>query len=151
MSKKLKSAEPKEQDLGRVEVDGASFLLLNPGKVKAALEFMAENKLAETSENLLAFYDRLGGAIKLESKDGNRAVALGAFFDFENKEPRKGVDYANLGDENFSDELVVVRKKVAKKPDPTPTNTRLKKLSNAAKSGKKARKEEEGKDGESEE
>ena len=86
------------------------FHLLNPGKLEKALDKLGEGA---TEEQVLAAYDKLGGAIRKEG----RKVAMGTFYDFVNKEPRKDVNYEVLTEENFEDQMVLVRKPVKKKED----------------------------------
>src|SRR3990167_269354 len=91
--------------LDPVNVKG--FRLLNSVKVTTALQKLGDNA---TSEALLAEYDKLGGAIM----KGARKVAMGTFFDFIEKVPKKNVDYEVLGEAEFEDEYVLTPKK--KKP-----------------------------------
>ena len=56
-----------------------------------------------TDEQLIVEYDRLGGAIKFEG----RKLSMGAFYDFEEKKPREHIE---LGEDQFEDKYVLVRK-----------------------------------------
>lgn len=106
MAKKLKGAEEEvkkplaEQDT--VVVKG--FELLNARKIAQALEELGENP---SEEALLAAYDKRAGAIR---KDG-RLIATGTFWDFDEKKPKEVKDYSKLGEDDFEDEYVLVRKK----------------------------------------
>lgn len=58
----------------------------------------------EKDAAILALYDRIGGGIR--TKEG-RKVALGTFYDFEKREPVKDV---KIGEEQFEDKTILVRK-----------------------------------------
>lgn len=134
MPKKTKVEQ--ELDLAKVVVGKSEFTLLNQVKAKKALDYMEEKDMKATPENLLAMYDRLGGAVRLSTELGQRALALGAFFDFENKVAKKGLDYNNLEEENFTDEIQVVKKAIRKAPKKTSVADRLAKLEEPSKKGK---------------
>ena len=148
--------KPKTENLNpdrapaEVMVGKVKFTLLNPEKAKSAMDHMEEKEMKMTSENLLAMYDRLGGAVRLQTELGARALVLGAFYDFENKVAKADLDYANLGDENLADEVVVVRKVSKKKVRKDGVADRLNKLEKPEKpAGKKgAGKKEEKEEGE---
>ena len=59
-------------------------------------------------EAVLAEYDKLGGGIK---KDG-RKVAMGSFYDFDNKCPQEDVKYDDL---EYEEEYVLMRKPIESK------------------------------------
>ena len=87
------------------------FELLNVVKVRLAIENLEKVGKEVNQENLLPEYDKLGGAIK----KGGRKLEIGAFYDFLNKKAKKIEDYYKIGEEDFADEYVLVRKK--KKPE----------------------------------
>ena len=88
-------------------INVGKFELLNVIKVRKAIETLEARGMEITSENLLPEYDKLGGAIK----KGARKLEMGAFYDFLEKKPRKIDDYDKIGEEDFADEYVLVRKK----------------------------------------
>ena len=99
---------PKPEKIDPVDVLG--FQLLNPTKIAKAFENFHKIGKTEkeiTGEELLAEYDKLGGAIK----KNRRLVAMGAFYDFTKKEPKKNLDLDNIGEEDYEDEYVLMRKK----------------------------------------
>ena len=61
--------------------------------------------LKNQNKTIIALYDRLGGAIKIEG----RKIALGTFYDFAARAPKAVID---LGEDDYEDEYVLVRKKV---------------------------------------
>ena len=81
-------------------VDVGDYTLLNDEKVSRAFDKLGENA---TDAQLLAEYDRLGGAVKYEG----RKLAMGTFFDFKEQKPREVV---KLEEEQFEDEYVLQRK-----------------------------------------
>ncbi len=95
-TKKAKRVKPKVMQ----PVDVGEYTLLNDEKVGRALDNIGVNG---TDEQLIVEYDRLGGAIKFEG----RKLAMGAFYDFEEKKAREEV---NLGEDQFEDEYVLQRK-----------------------------------------
>ena len=117
----------KELDLAELTIGNAKFTLLNSDKAQKALDYIDEKKMEVIAENLLAMYDRLGGAVRLDTEVGQRALALGTFYVFENKCAKKGLDYENLAEESFSDEVKVVRKTVKKPGKKTSVADRIKK------------------------
>ena len=83
------------------------FHLLNVTKVRTAIETLERHGKEVNQENLLPEYDKLGGAIMKEG----RKIETGAFYDFLEKQPKKIENYDTLGEEDFADEYVLVRKK----------------------------------------
>ena len=72
-------------------------------------------------EAILALYDRLGGAVRL----GERILKTGAFYDFATKTP---LVKPNLTEDDFGDEMVLVRKKTKKGVKSEDVGTRMKRL-----------------------
>ena len=100
-------------------VEVAGFTLLNNDKVQRALDILGEDA---DEESLLATYDKLGGGIK---KDG-RKIAIGSFWDFEEKKAKTKVDYEKL---DYEEEYVLVRKPLETKGSKGPsTKDRVAKL-----------------------
>ena len=83
------------------------FDLLSEDKLERALNNLGEGA---TEESILAEYDKLGGGVK---RNG-RKIAMGTFYDFTEKKPRKNVDYVNLTEDDMEDEIKIVRKKKAR-------------------------------------
>ena len=113
------------------------FTLLNNekvGRVLDLLEGIAEPRddaeraalgavgKKDKNSQILALYDRVGGAVKL----GDRKIALGTFWDFSAKQP---IDKPDFKEEDFEDEYVLVRKqKKTQKEKDADLKNRLKKL-----------------------
>ena len=129
------------------------YTLLNSEKLGRALDFLeglvepanseeagivaACKKLGEEM-GVLALYDRSGGAVKL----GERKLAIGTFYDFTAREPRKKVE---INEEDYTDEFVLVKKKTRKGRKSEDAGDRIKRLERTAKksSGKVASEEED--------
>ena len=94
------------------------FVFLNDSKLELAITRAGEKA---DIYSVLVEYDKLGGGLK---KDG-RKVAMGTFYDFENKRAKKDVDTSKLGENDFEDEYVLQHKPKAK-PAKVDTSARLK-------------------------
>ena len=120
------------------------YTLLNSEKLGRALDFLeglvepanseeagivaACKKLGEEM-GVLALYDRSGGAVKL----GERKLAIGTFYDFTAREPRKKVE---INEEDYTDEFVLVKKKTRKGRKSEDAGDRIKRLERTAKKSK---------------
>ena len=80
------------------------FTLTSSEKLERAMNTLGEGA---TDKQILAEYDKLGGGIKM----GERKVAMGTFWNFDERKPKEGVDYGNLGEDDMEDEMKIVRKK----------------------------------------
>lgn len=98
---------PREKPEKVEPVNIIGFQLLNEAKVRRAIETLEKFGSSYTQEQILAEYDKLGGAIKKEG----RIITMGTFYDFLEKKPKKIENYKNIGEESYDDEYVLVRKK----------------------------------------
>jgi len=112
-----------DEKLGRV-MDWIEGIVVPPTEEGKGI-LAAALKLGE-EEAVLALYDRLGGAVKF----GERILKTGTFFDFATKTP---LVKPNLSEDNFGDELVLVRKKLKKGVKTEDVGTRIKRFEAKAK------------------
>ena len=98
MKKEEKAKRPKPKAMQLVDV--GKYVLMNDEKVGRALDKIGADG---TDEQLLAEYDRLGGAVKLEG----RKLAMGTFYDFEEKKAREEI---KIDEDQYEEEYVLQHK-----------------------------------------
>lgn len=101
--------EPERDDKGNLLSEGLAFQ-----EIKKAF---GDDK----DKQALALYDRMGGGIRL----GDRILKVGTFWSFA---ARKPIEKADLSEEDFGDEMVLVPKKTNKGKKRETTIERLKRM-----------------------
>lgn len=102
--------------------------LVEPANAEEGSIVAACKKLGQEA-GTLALYDRFGGAVKL----GERKLAIGTFYDFTAREPRKDVE---ISEESYTDEFVLTKKKTRKGKKSEDVGDRIKRLDRTSKKSK---------------